>query len=538
MTPPALFGPARLGPLPLRNRFIKAATFEGMSKGALVSDELIDCHRRHAAGGVAMTTVAYCAVAPEGRTERDQIWMRPEAVPGLRRLTDAVHAEGAAVSAQLGHAGPVADGSSNGVPALGPSTTFNKQSLRRVRRASQTDIARITTAHADAALHAVEAGFNAVEIHLGHNYFASSFLSPKINKRKDEYGGTLEGRAKVARNAARAVRDAVGDRIAILAKLNMDDGVPGGLWLDESLQVAQWLEADGSVDALELTAGSSLLNPMYLFRGEAPLTEFAAAMRNPIVRQGVRMVGKQFIRSYPYQEAYLLESARQFRAALGLPLVLLGGVSLRETAERAMAEGFQFVAMGRALLREPDLINRMESESGTRSLCIHCNKCMPHHLQWHALSVGRTLTGRPPAGGGHAPPDRAVGAEQVCSTVPITGELRLSSAYPRRRGSRYPMMNEPSVEPSSRRRRPRAPAARSRRPWQEAVSRSACRRRPPADPGRRSPCCTPRRVRGSSPVRTYPTEIASELREDRHVRRVAQGARNVRQRGRCRHRHP
>lgn len=376
MTTPDVFQPTRLGPVTLRNRILKAATFEGMTKGAVVSDELIEFHRRHAAGGVGMTTVAYCAVAPEGRTERDQIWMRPDAVPGLRRLTDTVHAEGAAASAQIGHAGPVANGKSNGVPALSPSRYFSAQSGRVVGAASKADIERITQAHADAAKFAIEAGFDAVEIHLGHNYFSSSFLSPKINKRKDEYGGSLAGRARVARDVCRAVRDAVGDKIAILAKLNMDDGVPGGLWLDESLQVAQWIESDGSLDALELTAGSSLLNPMYLFRGEAPLHEFAAAMPQPL-RLGIKLVGGRFLHSYPYQEAYLLESARQFRAAVNLPLVLLGGVSTKETMDRAMVEGFQFVAMARALLREPDLLNRMQKEPATRSLCIHCNKCMP-----------------------------------------------------------------------------------------------------------------------------------------------------------------
>ncbi|WP_262403496.1 hypothetical protein [Actinomadura sp. CNU-125] len=156
----------------------------------------------------------------------------------------------------------------------------------------------------------------------------------------------------------------------------MDDGVPGGFWLDESIQVAKWLEAEGSVDALELTAGSSLLNPMYLFRGDAPVREFADTFKQPL-KLGIRLVGDKFIREYPYEEAYLLGSARQFRAALDLPLVLLGGVTERATMDRAMAEGFQFVAMGRALLREPDLINRIQADASTTSLCIHCNKCMP-----------------------------------------------------------------------------------------------------------------------------------------------------------------
>jgi 2,4-dienoyl-CoA reductase-like NADH-dependent reductase (Old Yellow Enzyme family) len=375
-TVPDVFAPAQLGPLRLRNRTIKAATFEGRTPHALVTDDLIDYHVRPARGGVGMTTVAYCAVSSEGRTDRHQLWMRPEAVPGLRKLADAVHAEGAAVCAQLGHAGPVANAASNRLPALAPTRRFSPLGFRMTKAASAADLTRIIRAHAAAALTAREAGFDAVEIHLGHNYLASAFLSPRLNRRADEYGGSLANRARLARDIARAVRDAVGGQLAITAKLNMDDGVPGGFWLDESIQVARWLEADGSVDALELTAGSSLLNPMYLFTGDAPVREFAAAFPQPL-RTGLRLAGGRFLRSYPFHEAYLLDHARQFRAALTLPLILLGGITRKQTMELAMAEGFAFVAMARALLREPDLIQRMQADPGTRSLCIHCNKCMP-----------------------------------------------------------------------------------------------------------------------------------------------------------------
>ncbi|QFU89452.1 NADH:flavin oxidoreductase [Amycolatopsis sp. YIM 10] len=373
MTSP-VFEPARLGPVRLRNRIIKAATFEGATPDAVVTDRLIEFHRRVAAGGAGMTTVAYCAVSPEGRTDRHQLWMRDEAVPGLRRLTEAVHAEGAAVSAQIGHAGPVANAASNRLPALAPGRFPNPLGMRMTRSATVDDLSRVVRAHASAALFAVEAGFDAVEIHFGHNYLVSAFLSPRLNHRRDGYGGSLENRARLALEIARAVRDAVGDRIAVTAKLNMDDGVPGGFWLDESVRVARWLEADGTVDALELTAGSSLLNPMYLFTGDAPLREFAAQFPRP-VRWGVRAAGGAFLRSYPFQEAYLLDRARQFRAALDLPLILLGGITKLETMEQAMGEGFAFVAMARALLREPDLPRRLRS--GARSLCVHCNKCMP-----------------------------------------------------------------------------------------------------------------------------------------------------------------
>lgn len=373
---PDVLAPARLGPLRLRNRVIKAATFEGAAPEALVTQELIDYHLRPAEGGVGMTTVAYCAVSPEGRTERRQVWMRGEALPGLRRLTEAVHATGAAVGAQLGHAGPVADGRSNGVASLAPMGGFNALSMRRNKAATAEDIARVVTAHADAALLAAEAGFDAVEIHLGHNYLASAFLSPRLNRRTDAYGGSLRARATVALDIARAVREALGDRLAITAKLNMKDGAPGGITVEESLQVARWLQDDGSVDALELTAGSSLLNPMFLFRGDAPVTEFAANFPLP-QRVAIRALGRAFFRTYPYRPLYLLEDARRFRAALDLPLILLGGITDREGMDRAMAEGFDFVAMARALLHEPDLLRRIADDAATVSGCIHCNRCMP-----------------------------------------------------------------------------------------------------------------------------------------------------------------
>ncbi|MGN2636949.1 NADH:flavin oxidoreductase [Nocardia takedensis] len=371
-----IFAPARLGPITLRNRVIKAATFEGRSPDALATDDLIEFHRELAAGGVGMTTVAYLAVAPGGRTDRHQIWLRPEAVPGLRRLTDAVHAEGAAASAQIGHAGPVANAASNRAPALAPSPLFSPLGMRAMKAPDETDLGDLVRAHARAALLAEQAGFDAVEIHFGHNYLVSAFLSPLLNRRRDGYGGSTRNRARLAREIAVAVADAVGGRLAVTAKLNMEDGRRGGLTVPEALQVAAWLEADGALDALELTAGSSLLNPMLLFHGDAPRAEFAKVLPGP-ARWGFRLVGRAFLKEYPYRDTYLLERARQFRRELSMPLILLGGITDRDTMDTAMREGFDFVAMGRALLREPDLLHRIRADASTRSACVHCNRCMP-----------------------------------------------------------------------------------------------------------------------------------------------------------------
>ncbi len=375
-TPPDPFAPARLGPLTLRNRLVKAATFEGPLRENVVSDRLIEFHRRMAAGGVGMTTVAYCAVSPEGSTDGRTLLLRPEAVAGMARLAEAVHAEGASVSAQIGHAGPVANPVATKHPSLGPTRILNPLGMRRSAAASTSDIDRITTAFANGATLVADAGFDAVEVHLGHGYLLSSFLSPKLNSRTDQWGGSLQNRARFPRQVMRAVRDAVGDRIAVTAKFNMADGVSGGFWLDESVEVARWLADDGTVDALELTGGSSFANPMYMFRGDPPIAEMAQFMPKPI-RKGFKLFGGKFLHSYPFEEAYFLPYARQFRDALDLPLILLGGVNELSTVQQAMAEGFEFVAMGRALLREPDLVKRWQAGDDSTSLCVHCNKCMP-----------------------------------------------------------------------------------------------------------------------------------------------------------------
>jgi 4,4'-dithiodibutanoate disulfide reductase len=373
---PVAFTPGRLGPLTLRNRFVKAATFEGATPRGEVTDRLVEFHRAVAAGGVGLSTVAYCAVSPDGRVQRHCLVLDDETARALRRVTDAVHAEGAAVAAQLGHAGLVADAKSNRMRSLAPSRRFSAPAKGVVPAASLDDLARVRDDFARAARCAIEAGFDAVEIHLGHGYLLSSFFSPQLNRRRDDYGGSLSARARFPREVLRAVRDAVGDRIAVTAKFNMADGTPRGLWLDESVEIARMIEADGVLDALELTGGSSLQNAMYFFRGDVPLAEMLQTQPR-YVRPGMRLIAPKLFPSYPFEEGFFLPFARQFRAALSMPLIYLGGVNRLETAEGALAEGFDLVAMGRALLREPDLLQTFAKGERSEGLCVHCNKCMP-----------------------------------------------------------------------------------------------------------------------------------------------------------------
>ncbi len=370
------FAPADLGPVRLRNRIVKAATFEGRTPHGLVTDDLIDYHLAPARGGVGLTTVAYLAVAPEGRTHREVIVVNDEAAPGLARLADAIHETGAKIAGQLGHAGPVANGRSNGVHALAASKMPSPLSMQMIRSATEADITRITKDYVRTARIMVDAGFDVLEIHMAHGYLLSSFLAPQQNRRKDSWNGSLENRSRFARQVARAVREEVGDAAAVTAKIGMTEGSPAGFSMPETVEFAQLLEADGHLDALELSAGSSLLNPMYLFRGDAPVKEFAATMP-AMVRLGMKTpVGKRFFKSYPFEEAFLRDKALTFREAVSMPLVMLGGINNRATIDRAMAEGFEFVAMARALLREPDLVNRMATDPAAKGVCSHCNLCM------------------------------------------------------------------------------------------------------------------------------------------------------------------
>ena len=371
-----VFAPATLGPVRLRNRTVKAATFEGRTPDGRVTDDLVGFHLAVAEGGVGLTTVAYLAVAPEGRTHREQVVVGESTLAGLARLADAVHGAGAAIAGQVGHAGPVANGRSNGVRALSASRMPSPLSMQMVGRASEVDLTRITRQYVATARTLVRAGFDVLELHMAHSYLVSSFLAPGLNRRRDRWGGSLENRARLARQVARAVREEVGGEVAVTAKVSLGDGFRGGVTTDEGLEVARLLESDGTLDALQLSGGSSLMNPMYLFRGGAPVAEFAAAMPLP-VRIGMRTVGRSFLREYPFEEAYFLERAKRFRAGLTMPLMLLGGINRLDTMEAAMASGFDFVAMGRALLREPDLVRKLESRRQASGVCIHCNRCMP-----------------------------------------------------------------------------------------------------------------------------------------------------------------
>lgn len=370
-----LFTPVTLGPLTLRNRSIRSAAFESMCPGNVPSPQLLAYHRSVAAGGVGMTTVAYAAVTRSGLSFDRQLWMRPEIVPGLRELTDAVHAEGAAASIQLGHCGNMSHKSICGCLPVGASSGFNLYSPTFVRGLRADELPEMAKAYGQSVCLAREAGFDAVEIHAGHGYLISQFLSPSTNHRKDEFGGTLANRMRFMEMVMEEVMKAAGNDMAVLVKMNMRDGFRGGMELDESLQVARKLQELGA-HALVLSGGFVSKAPMYVMRGEMPIRTMTYYMTCWWLKYGVRLVGKYMIPSVPFREAYFLEDALKFREALDIPLVYVGGLVSRQKIEEVLNHGFEAVQMGRALLNEPDFVNRMRREENARCNCRHSNYCI------------------------------------------------------------------------------------------------------------------------------------------------------------------
>lgn len=373
-----IFTPVTIGPVTLRNRIIRSAAFENMAYGNRPSQDLMDYHVAVARGGVGMTTLAYASVNRSGLSFDGQLWMRKEIVPALKEITDAVHAQGAKASIQLGHCGNMTHWATCGCMPVGASSGFNLYSPTFVRALREDEIDALVNDFGNAVDLAREAGFDCVEIHAGHGYLISQFLSPYTNHRRDRFGGSLENRMRLMRMVIGRVIEAAGDDMGVLVKMNMHDGFRRGMQRDECLEVARELERLG-VHAIILSAGFVSKAPMEVMRGAMPLRTLAHYMdvrRFWWLKAMVRLFGRMIIPTVPYKDAYFLEDAREFRKAVSLPLVYVGGMVSRSSIEEVLESGFDAVQMARALIRDTDFINKLRSGEVERSECRHSNYCI------------------------------------------------------------------------------------------------------------------------------------------------------------------
>ena len=372
-----IFQEAHIGPLTLRNRTIRSAAFESMCPGHEPSQMLYDYHTSVARGGVGMTTVAYAAVEESGLSFDRQLVMRPEIIPGLRRLTEGIHKEGAAAGIQLGHCGNMSHKEICGCIPVGASTGFNLYSPTLVRGLRRDELPALAKNFGRAVNLAREAGFDSVEIHCGHGYLIDQFLNTYFNRRRDEYGGSLENRMRFMTMCMEEVMKAAGNDMAVVVKMNMRDGLKRpGTTIEESIEIAKRLQQLGT-HAIVLSGGLVSATPMYVMRGEMPIHTMTHYMDKAWLKYGVRACGKMMVPTVPYQEAFFLEDALRFRQAMpDMKFIYVGGLVAGDKINEVLSHGFEAVQMARSLLNEPDFVNRLKEDPHHRCGCRHSNYCI------------------------------------------------------------------------------------------------------------------------------------------------------------------
>jgi len=378
MSESQIFTPCKIGPITLRNRTIRSAAFENMAHGNRPTKELFDYHTAVARGGIGMTTVAYASVCQSGLSFDGQLWLREEIIPELKKLTDAIHTEGAKASIQIGHCGNMTHRATCGCKPLSPSGRFNLYSPTFTRKMTIKDIDEIVEAFGKAVDMCRRAGFDCIEVHAGHGYLISQFISPYTNHRKDEYGGSLENRMRFMRRVITRVMEEAKDDMAIVVKTNMYDGFRSGMQVDECITVAKELEKLG-VHALVLTAGFVSKAPMDVMRGAMPLKTLAYYMdlkKFWWLKIGLHLGGRLVIPTVPYKDAYFYDTAMKFRKELTMPLIYVGGMVDKADMEKVLDSGFVAFQMARALVQDTDFVNKLQSGEVTRSACKHSNYCI------------------------------------------------------------------------------------------------------------------------------------------------------------------
>ena len=344
-----MFEPCEINGLQLANRFVRSATWTGLATDdGACTPQLIDLMAGLAGGGVGLIISGHSYVSPEGKAGTRQLGVyQDELTAGLQKMTTAVHQHGGKIVMQLAHAGIFAASALTGITPLAPSNLDDVYEFAH-KEMTAGDIQKAVADFAAGAHRAQQAGFDGVQLHAAHGYLLSQFLSPYFNRRRDEYGGSIQNRARAMLKVVRAVRASVGAGYPVLVKMNCRDFHENGLTLEDAVQAGIML-AEAGIDAIEISGGNRIAG-----------------------RLGPARVG---IKSDD-QEAYFRNEAGVFKKNIQVPLILVGGTRSFQVAERLVEEGpADYVSMSRPLIREPDLINRWKSGDLRKSACDSDNLC-------------------------------------------------------------------------------------------------------------------------------------------------------------------
>lgn len=368
-----------LNGLTLKNRLIKAGTFENLSPNGIPGTELLNFHKKFARGGTAMTTIGYCAVENAGRLNANMLTMHEDYREDLRLLVQGIQDQGCKVSGQMGHCGAFSKNHTLKGRPKGPRGGLNilgfAEGMWFCDAMTLSDIDHLVNAYSDAATFMKSVGFDALEIHFGHGYGLCQFLSPLTNRRKDNYGGCLENRLRLPLRVLTAVREAVGSDFPILGKISMSEGPRGGISYEDSIKICKALDEAG-IDAIIPSNGTSTMSPMLMFRGESILPALLRYEKNRLMRIILKLMGRTMFPALPFYEMYLLEQAKRIREVIKCKMVYIGGAASAESFTQILNAGFDFIQLGRTLLADPDLPQILAEKPDYKSRCTHCNQCV------------------------------------------------------------------------------------------------------------------------------------------------------------------
>lgn len=347
-----LFTPLNIGHLRLINRFVRSATHDYLADNqqGFVRPAQLDLYRNLAEGEIGLIITGHAYIHPSGKASPRQIAVDDDRkIPGLARLSETVHhnGHGSLIFLQISHAGRQTRPSLCGQQPVAPSAVYDPVSRVLPRELSVEEIYQIIDWFVKAADRARRAGFDGIQLHAGHGYLLSSFISPHTNRRRDDWGGSWENRSRIIREIINGIRQTCGPGFPIIIKMNATDHLPRGLSLEEAAKIAFSLEQTG-LQAIEISGGMN----------EARLGSVWPGLRAE------------------EEEGYFVSLAAPIKKVLNIPVMGLGGIRTLRVAEKMVASGqVDLISMSRPFINHPGLVKEFKTGGLTKSPCLSCNKC-------------------------------------------------------------------------------------------------------------------------------------------------------------------
>jgi 2,4-dienoyl-CoA reductase-like NADH-dependent reductase (Old Yellow Enzyme family) len=344
-----LFSSIQIGPVTISNRFVRSATHEFMAeRDGSVSTRLVKLLRSLAEGQVGLIITGHAYVNPDGKASPFQTAVYDDRfIPGLKKITQAVHEYPSRIFLQISHAGRQTKEKLCGCTPLAPTSLFEPTFEVQPREMTPKDIKRVISDFISAGVRAKQAGFDGIQLHIAHGYLLSSFISPYTNRRTDEWGGNSENRAKIVVRIIQGIQNKLGPDFPMIVKLNSTDFIPGGLSFEGSVLLAKLLEERG-VNGIEVSGGMAEAGKGSVWKGLRP----------------------------EEKEGYFVNNASRIKDAVSIPVFGLGGIRSVSVMEKIITEGrADLISLSRPFIQDPGLVKKIHQGTVEKSGCISCNKC-------------------------------------------------------------------------------------------------------------------------------------------------------------------